>query len=276
MRGITKWRFTFEALSFSAEVALRRTLAIAVIFLAAATPLAAQQTVLDPRAASILRSMGDYLASAEELSFSAEVAYDAVSPDGRKLQYSGTARVALRRPNRLHVEYDGDEDRRTVVIDGQTFTFYDRENNLYARTDVPSPIDAAIDHAFELYGFSVPIADLVYTDPYQTLMENVQSGSVIGRHTVDGVICDHLAFSQETIDWQIWIEDGPRPVPRKLVITYKSEPGSPQYAARLSGWDFAPRLSDRYFEFSPRPGAAEMEFIDVETMTEEVDKRGER
>jgi len=276
MRVIAKERFTFEALSSSAEVVLRRTLSIAVIFLGVATPLAAQQTVLDERAASILRSMGDYLASAEELSFSAEVTYDAVSPDGQKLQYGGTAQVALRRPNRLHVEYDGDEDTRTVVIDGETFTFYDRENNLYARTDVPSPIDAAIDHAFELYGFSVPIADLVYTDPYQTLMENVQSGSVIGRHIVDGVSCDHLAFSQETIDWQIWIEDGPRPLPRKLVITYKSEPGSPQYVARLSGWDFAPRLSDRYFEFSPRPGAAEMEFIDVETTTEESDKGGER
>ena len=28
----------------------------------------------------------------------------------------------------------------------------------------------------------------------------------------------------------------------------------PQYAARLSDWDFAPRFSDRYFEFSPPHG----------------------
>ena len=216
--------------------------------------------------------MGSYLAGASEFSFRADVTYDAESPEEPKLQYGGIARVALRRPNQLHVEYDGDEDTRTIVIDGQTFTFYDRENELYARTDVSSPIDAAIDQVFEQYGFSVPIADLVYTDPYRTLTENAQSGSVVGRHAVDGVECDHLVFTQEAIDWRIWIEDGPRPVPRKLTITYKTEPGSPQYTARLSNWDFAPRFSDHYFTFEPPPDAAEIEFMTVEIVEQEVER----
>jgi len=252
--------------------------AVVVLMLACAMSpsLYAQEAGIDASASSILQSMSDYLKGAEELGFRADIVYDAVSPDGQKLQYGGTAEVALRRPNRLHVEYNGDENSRTIVIDGRTFTFYDRDNNVYARTDVPSPIDAAIDHAFELYGFSVPIADLVYSDPYRTLTESVLTGSVVGRHVVDGVVCDHLAFSQETIDWQIWIEDGPRPVPRKLVITYKTEPGMPQYVARLSDWDFAPRFSDRYFEFSPPPGSAEMEFLAVETVPDEANEGGER
>lgn len=221
------------------------------------------------RADQVLREMSEYLASAEEFGFRADITYDAETANGRKWQYGGTSHIALRRPNQLHVEFDGDERRRSVVIDGRTFSFHDRVNGVYATTDVPSPIDAAIDHVFELYGFSVPIADLVYSNPHRTLIENVQSGFVVGRHTVDGAPCHHLAFSQETIDWQIWIEDGPRPVPRKLVITYKTEPGSPQYVARLSEWDFAPRFSDHYFEFDPPPGAAEMEFLSVDTIPEE-------
>jgi hypothetical protein len=216
--------------------------------------------------------MGAYLAGASELSFRADVTYDAVSPDEPMLQYGGIARVTLRRPNQLHVEFDGDEDRRTVIIDGQTFTFHDREKDVYAQTSVSSPIDDAIDQVFEQYGFSVPIADLVYTDPYRTLTENAQSGSVVGRHAVDGAECHHLVFTQEAIDWQIWIEDGPRPVPRKLIITYKTEPGSPQYTARLSEWDFAPLSSDHYFTFDPPPGAAAIEFMPVEIVEEEVER----
>ena len=217
----------------------------------------------------VLREMGEYLASADEYGFRADVTYDAETADGQKVQYGGTAHIALRRPNQLHVEFDGDESRRSVVLDGRTFTLYDLVNDVYATTEVPSPIDAAIDHTFELYGFSVPIADLVYSNPFRTLIENVESGFIVGRHAVDAVACHHLAFSQETIDWQIWIEDGPRPVPRKLVITYKTEPGSPQYVARLLDWDFAPRFSNHYFEFDPPPGAGEMEFLSVETVPEE-------
>jgi hypothetical protein len=137
---------------------------------------------------------------------------------------------------------------------------------VYATTDVPADLDAAIDHVFDTYGFSVPIADLVYSDPYAVLTENVESGFLVGRHSVDGTPCHHLAFSQEFIDWQIWIEDGPRPVPRKLVVTHKDEPGAPQYTARLSGWDFQPRLSDHIFQFDPPPGVDRIEFLSAPAM----------
>ena len=223
---------------------------------------------VEMRAERILRAMGEYLAGAQQYNFRADIAYDA-DAGGQKLQYGGVARISVARPDRLHVAFNGDERQTRVVLDGQTFTVYNARANVYAVTEVPSPIDAAIDRAFELYGFSVPIADLVYSDPYRTLIENVQAGFVVGRHAVDGVPCDHLAFAQEAIDWQIWIEDGPRPVPRKLVITYKSEPGSPQYIARLSGWDFQPRISEDYFEFDPPAGSGEIEFLPVEVVPEE-------
>ena len=107
----------------------------------------------------------------------------------------------------------------------------------------------------------MPIADFVYENPYEILIENIDSGYVLGRHAVDGHMCHHLAFRQLAIDWQIWIEDGPRPVPRKLIITYREEPGAPQYTARFLSWDFAPRLSDHYFEFDPPADADQIDFL---------------
>jgi len=209
----------------------------------------------------ILKQMSDYLASAGELTFHADETYDEVLANGQGIEYGGAIDVAVRRPDRLHVEYRGDERQSRVVFDGKTFTLHDLAANVYAVTEVPPQLDAAADLVFNKYGFSVPIADLVYSDPYSALTGSVESGFVAGRHAVDGVPCYHLAFSQPAIDWQIWIEDGPRPVPRKLVIVLTDEPGLPRYTARLSGWDFQPRLSDHYFEFRPPDGADEIEFL---------------
>ena len=74
------------------------------------------------------------------------------------------------------------------------------------------------------------------------MIENVQSGYLVGARPVNGTACHHLAFSQEAIDWQIWIEDGPMPLPRRLVLTYKDEPGAPQYRAEFT-WELL-RVAD--------------------------------
>jgi len=109
-----------------------------------ALPMAPQQGV-DARADSILRQMGDYLSSAGEFTFQADLSYDVVAPEGQTILYGAVTRVALRRPERLHVEYDGDERRTSVVFDGQTFTIYDAAANVYTVTDVPGNTDDALD-----------------------------------------------------------------------------------------------------------------------------------
>jgi len=102
------------------------------------------------------------------------------------------------------------------------------------------PADA-LDRLFEQFGYIVPVADLLYSDPHDALSGSAELAVVVGRHTADGTPTYHLAFSGETLDWQIWIDDGPRPLPRQLVITYKEEPGAPQYRARFTNWNFQPR-----------------------------------
>ena len=223
---------------------------------------------ITPQADGILRRMSEYLKNASEFTFHAEVTYDSVLASGQKIQYGGASKVTVRRPNRLHIEYQGDERQTRAVFDGRTFTVHDLAKNVYAVTEVPPDINAAVDHIFEKYGVSVPIADFLYADPYAVLTESVYGGHLVGRHAVDGKPCHHLAFSQETIDWQIWIEDGPRPVPRKIVISYNGELGSPQYSARFTRWDFQPRVSDNLFQFQPPEGADEIDFLPARKLEE--------
>ena len=224
-------------------------------------PSISNEAFIDSEAIRLLRQMGKYLGAAREFSFRADITDDVVLSNGQKIQNGGIASVEVRRPNKLHVRYSGDERQTQVFYDGKNFTILDMAKLVYTKTNVPPTIDAAVDKIFDQYGFSVPIADLVYEDPYRILIENVETGFMVGRKLINGRPTFHLAFTQKEIDWQIWIEDGPRPLPRKLLITYKNETGSPQYTAILSGWDFQPRLSEAFAEFHPLSESNEIEFL---------------
>lgn len=229
------------------------------------------QAGIDKRADRILREMGELLSDAKAFSFRADISYDTFADWGQEIQYAGIATITVRRPDRLNVVFHGDNRQSRVAFDGETLVFHDLFTNLYATMKAPGNIDGAIDQLFEKYDESVPIADLLYADPYATLIESSDFGVVVDSLTADESSSYHLAFSGEILDWQIWIATGSRPVPLQLVITYKEEPGAPQYRARFSNWEFKPRLSERFFEFTPPDGAGEMEFLPIQLSPVQVE-----
>ncbi len=85
-------------------------------------------------------------------------------------------------------------------------------------------------------------------------MECVKAGVVIGTGRVAGVDCDHLGFHQDGVDWQIWIEKGERPLPRKMLVTTLTEVSQPQHSEVLT-WDLSPKIDPAVFTFMPPEGA---------------------
>ena len=230
--------------------------------------------VISPRADKLLRAMGDYLKTAKQFSFNAEINFDDLLPSGQKIQYSASSDVAVVRPDRIYADYKGDRvsksswydfENKRFWYDGKNMTLMDVGLGVYATKPVPDNIDATMDFLMEKYGFTPPLADFVYQDPYDTLIENVEFGIYVGLNSVEGIRCHHLAFVQQYIDWQIWIEDGKQMVPRKLVITYKTEQESPQYIAVFSEWDLEARLPDALFNFDLTSTAnlEKIEFLDI-------------
>ena len=92
-------------------------------------------------------------------------------------------------------------------------------------------------------GIDLPLIDLAMSDPYANATAKVEQGKYFGIATVLGVPCHHLAFTQENVDWQVWIEDGPQPLIRKFVITYKNEPGAPEFTALITHWNLTDRIA---------------------------------
>lgn len=221
--------------------------------------LAPGSRLVEPRADELVRAMSERLAAAQALAFEAEEVYDEVPEQSPRQQLTSRRDVALRRPNRLAGDASGDAIHRAFYYDGRTFSAIDREQNVWASGTVPPTIDEALDWVFDKTGTVVPVADFLYTDVYSHLMASVQRGVYLGIHDVAGVSCHHLSFEQATIDWQLWIDAGPVPLPRKLVIAYKTEDEVPQYAVTFRKWNLEAKIPDQLFVFQAPEGATRVE-----------------
>lgn len=215
-----------------------------------ATPKAAasaEQAGVAKQADRLLKDMGDYLGSTKEFTFHADITFDHVLPSGQKLQYSASEDVALRRPGGLYVEWSGDLGDRQFWYDGKSVTLFDPATPFYAAEAVPGDVDGMLKKIVAQLGFSPPLADFLYRDPYRAVRGNVRFGVDLGMNTVNGRTCRTFAFVERDIDWQIWIDTGPQLTPCKLVITYKTQPAQPQFGAVFTDWDFSPRIAAATF-----------------------------
>ncbi len=223
------------------------------------------QTVpgIAPRADQLLQQTSKTLKATPVFSFKTDVTIDTVKRSGQKLQYGSRGEVVVRRPNSLWAVVNGDRRNLQLYYDGKTFAVLNPDKQLYSTLAAPPPtIDALLDLLADQYGLVFPLADLVYSDPYASLTGQLDSGSYIGLHAVNGKQCHHLAFTQEVIDWQIWVEDSPQALPCKLLITYKAERGSPQYTAVFSNWNLdAVAPEKRQFTFVRPPKATRVDFL---------------
>jgi hypothetical protein len=219
--------------------------------------------VVAEQADRLLKEVGAYIGSAEQFTFHADITFDHVLPSGQKLQFSAAEEVVLQRPGRLYVEWNGDLGARQFWYDGKSVTLYDPAMPFYASEAAPPEIDSMLDQLVPKLDFAPPLADFLYRDPYKSVRGNIQYGFDLGQNDVNGRTCRTLAFVEKDIDWQIWIENGPQPTPCKLVITYKTQPSQPRFAAVFSGWDFAPRIAEAVFVPQLPPGTEKIPFATV-------------
>lgn len=231
---------------------------IAASVLTGCTSPQARVREIDPQADPMLKQMCDTLDAAKAFRFTVRASMDRPVETGQLAQFHRTSEVAAVRPDRLYAKTDSDDGKWSVWYRGAKLTVLDREANLYATEAVPGRTDKMLDYMADNYDLVVPMADLLVGKTYESLLANVEEGAYVGLHFVGETKCHHLLFRQENIDWQIWIDAGKQPLPRKLVITYTTEQDQPQYVATIDDWDLAPSLSKDTFTFTPPAGAKDV------------------
>ena len=235
---------------------------ILVVFSSSMLPAMAQVASPDPVA--LLQEMSSYMRSLEAFELQANVAFDDVPLPNTKVLYSGSMQVQARRPDRLYVIYRDDLTARELWLDGSMVTVLAPTENLWAAAPAEPSIDATLSMLAADYDLSIPLDDLFVSDPQSTLLAKVEAERYLGLHQVNEVPCHHLIFGQETINWQVWIEAGSKPLVRKVVITYKTLPMAPQFTVVITGWNLNPTLPDSRFEPEIPEGAGRVEILAAE------------
>jgi hypothetical protein len=223
----------------------------------------AQPAGIDPQAEKLLRRMSDYLASRQQFTAKAESTLEVVLTSGQKLQFDSPATLMVSRPNKLRAHRKGDLANQEFFYDGKTLTLYNPRENVYATTAAPPTLDETLDFAREKLDIIAPAAELLYKNAAEKMLKESSSGFVVGPSVVGGVKCTHLAFRGSEVDWQIWIEDGDKPLPRKFILTSKKVAGEPQFTVLIRNWDMAPKLPNSEFSFTPPKGAKKIEFLQL-------------
>ena len=225
----------------------------------------AQAAGVDLDAAKILKRMTDYVGTLQRFSVDTSNTLEVVLVSGQKIQFTSASRNTVQRPNKLRSERIGDLISQSFYYDGRTFTIFNPGDGYYVTVPAPNTIDAMVDFARDSLDVIAPAGDLITMDAYDRLTADATSGFVVGKSVVGGVRCDHLAFRSGVVDWQIWIEDGDKPLPRRYVITSVDVDQAPQFEQSLSNWTLDPAVKAQYFDFTPPPGMKAIEFLPVGT-----------
>lgn len=239
-------------------------------WLAIALALTANLSVILPAraqddAGKILKSMSDYVASQKVISATFDSDMEVITPDLQKIQFASSGQLSLSRPDKLRATRTGGYADIELVFDGKVATVFGKNINAFAQLDAPGSIDQLVDRLRNQLSVELPGADLLLSNAYDVLMSDVIDAKHIGQGVIDGVECEHLAFRNADTDWQVWVEVGPRPVPRKYVITSKAVTGGPQYTLRIKGWKTDAQLSADAFVFKP---PADAKKVDVKALSE--------
>ena len=220
----------------------------------------ATQARMDPHATAVVRRMSSYLGKLPAFTATADSMTEVVLRDGQKIQALARSTIAVQRPNKLRSVRLGQVAHLQLTYDGSKMILVNTRRNQYAMNDAPKTLDAALDYARDKLGVEAPGADLLYTDVYEGLMQHTRSGQYLGETEVRGVRCDHVAFRGERADWELWVQQGSRPLPMRYVITTTDQSTQPEFSVNISHWNTSPTFSPAEFATTPPPNGKRVNF----------------
>jgi hypothetical protein len=219
---------------------------------------------VDPGSIQALKDMGAYLQALKRFRVSTELTGERVLADGQKLQHTATANMEVERPNKIRVVMHSARSERELFYDGETVTLYTPAQKYYSTVEFSDTIGALIGRLRERYGVELPLSDLFIWGTPAAPIDKIESAMNAGQDFIDDDLCDHYAFRQGSLDWQVWITTGGKPLPRKLVITNRADEARPQ-SVSLVDWNLKPTFKDTVFKFVPPKGATKIEIVPVKT-----------
>jgi hypothetical protein len=227
---------------------------------AASGAAASTPNPVDPAAIQALKDMGAHLQTLKRFQVSTAMTGERVLADGQKLQHEATAELDVDRPNRVRIRMHSARSERRLYYDGKNVTLYTPAQKYYSTVPFTGNLAELVEKLEDRYDVEVPLSDLFVWGTPDAPLDKIASAMNAGQDFIDDDLCDHYAFRQGTIDWQIWITTGRRPLPRKIVNTNRADEARPQSVSLLD-WDLKPDFTNAVFRFAPPKGARAIELV---------------
>ncbi len=245
----------------------------------AAKPAAAKKVpAIQPEAIDALKKMGAFLRDQKNFSVTTETETDYVLDNGQKVRMASHGTLRVERPTHLRASIESDRKEREFFYDGKTFTMFSPKVGYFTQIDAPPTIRELADQLEVQYGLQLPLVDLFRwgaDGPDGADFSDITSATVIGESTVDGVKTNQYAFRQKGLDWQIWIEQGDKPVPRKLVLTTTDDKSRPERSVAMT-WKLGESHDDSLFTFQPPKGATQIGIAELGALRGDTQKSAQR
>ena len=111
----------------------------------------------------------------------------------------------------------------------------------------------------------------------EQLKGQIEYASYVETNRLYDVPVDQIAARLKEVDVQLWVDQGAIPLLRRVVITYRNDPGQPQFRADFLDWNLRPETVDADFTLTPPAGAEEILFLaPVKPSLRQVDKKGDK
>ena len=227
---------------------------------APAAPNLGLKVEIEPAAMAIVKAMADKLSAAKSMSFTALATYESPDRTGLPLAYTTLSQVTMQRPDKLKVIGLGDGPRTEFYYDGKTVQAYEPAAKLVASVAAPSTTDAMLHAAFQRAAIYFPFTDLIVSDPFKTISDNVQVAFVVGKSTVvGGVTTDIVVLVGKFAHIQLWIGSDDK-LPRMARAIFLEDPAHYRHTVQFSDWKLDPTLPADAFAFTPPAGTATIPF----------------
>ena len=211
----------------------------------------------------ILSGMTQFIESTPAFSVKGNAGGELMMNNGQLIEYGTNVTATFLRPAKLYLRLNSrDGSKTTMVFDGETITAATSINDQHIYDTTPQQGDVN-DSLALLSRESGGSRELVYflTEQMTKSLSTIQTVFSLGKSTIDGILCDHLAMRSDTRDGQVWIERGDNPTPWRILITHREKPGMPRFWLQFDEWDFSPELSESTFKYTPPEGAVKFRYF---------------
>ena len=206
--------------------------------------------VLEPEALAVLDKMGAHLRTLKQFKLVSTATTEDVYENGQKLQFLQRATYTYGGPQALQVKIETDRQNREVFYNGKTVTVAAPRAGKYLELPATGTVGDVLTRAFDDWGLEFPVQDLFRWGDASATAQRPREGFKVGTATIGDNLTDHYAFRQAGVDWQLWVDQGDKPLPRKMVITNTDDAAQPEYVAYFT-WDTAPTIAPGTFDFKP-------------------------